>query len=75
MTRSLTLHVYCSFHSNIIRIPSPNVKAALIENGQKFIALIGSHYRRYNGTVFYIDKAQPVELDVNGRVMIDAAFL
>ncbi|KAG0645018.1 26S proteasome regulatory subunit [Hyphodiscus hymeniophilus] len=50
------------------------VKAELIENGQKFVSLIGSHHRQYNGTAFYMNKGVPVELNVNGRIMIDAAF-
>ena len=50
------------------------MRAELVGNSQKFVRLIGSHYRRYNGTAFYRDKGQPVEFNVDGRVMIDTEF-
>ena len=53
---------------------SVQAKAELVQNGQKFVSLIGSHFRHYNGTAFYMDKGLPVEFNVDGRVMIDAAF-
>jgi hypothetical protein len=53
---------------------SAKVRAELVENGQKFVRLIGSHYRQYNGIAFYMEKGQPVEFNVDGRVMIDAEF-
>jgi hypothetical protein len=35
--------------------PNQNkVKANLIKCGQKFVSLIGVHYRQYRGNVFYI---------------------
>jgi hypothetical protein len=58
-----------SYHSDCT-----NMKAQLIHNGQKFVSLIGSHYRQYQGTAFFMEKGQPVEFSVNGRIMIDAAF-
>ena len=51
-----------------------DVRAELVENGRKFGRLIGSHYRQYKGTAFYMDKGQPVEFNVDSRVMIDAEF-
>lgn len=55
-------------------LESPKVKAELVRNGQKFVALIGSHYRQYSGTAFYMSNGVPMEFSVDGRVMIDAAF-
>jgi hypothetical protein len=51
-----------------------NVRAGLVENGRKFVHLMGSHHRQYSGTAFYMDRGQPVEFNVDGRVMIDAEF-
>jgi len=50
------------------------VKTELIENDRIFVSLIGSHYRQYKGTAFYMSKGSPVEFNVDGRVMIDANF-
>lgn len=51
-----------------------DMRAELVRNGRKFARLIGSHYCQYKGTAFYMDKGQPVEFNVDGRVMIDAEY-
>jgi hypothetical protein len=50
------------------------MRAGLVENGQKFVHLIGSRDRQYKGTAFYMGRGQPVEFNVDSRVMIDAEF-
>ncbi|KAF4629406.1 hypothetical protein G7Y89_g8744 [Cudoniella acicularis] len=50
------------------------VEAELTQNGRKFVKLIGSSYRQYQGTAFFIHKGKPVEFTVNGRVMTDTIF-
>ena len=49
------------------------IKANLIQCGRKFVSLIGSQYRQYQGTAFFMHKGQSVEVSVDSRVMIDAA--
>lgn len=48
------------------------VRTDLIQNGRKFVSLVGSHYRQFKGPAFYMDKGNPVELPVDGRIMVDA---
>ena len=56
------------------RLSNDSPRARSDENGRKFSRLVGSHYRQYRGTTFYMDKGKPVEFNVDGRVMIDAEF-
>jgi len=57
------------YHSDPSRI-----KADLIQCGRKFVSLIGSHYRQYQDTAFFMHKGQPAEISIDSRVMIDTAF-
>lgn len=49
------------------------VKAKLIERGEKFESLAGSHFRHYNGLGFRRNRdGSKEQCNVNGRVVIDA---
>ena len=57
------------YHPNIIE-----VQAHLVECGRKFVSLMGVHHRQYRGDAFYMHKGKPIEVPVNGQIMIDAIF-
>ena len=48
------------------------IRQQIIENGQKFVSLMGSHYRYYQGNAFYLDSDDLVRFPVDGRIMVDA---
>jgi len=49
------------------------VREDLIEYGRKFVSLMGSHHRQYEGKAFYIDdEGEIVSRYVKGRIMVDA---
>jgi hypothetical protein len=50
------------------------VQADLVQGGRKFVYLMGSHHCHFHGTAFYMRKGMPVQMPVNSRAMIDAAF-
>lgn len=50
------------------------VKSDLINCGQKFVSLIGTHHIYCQGEAFVMYKEEPVTVSVNSRVMIDADF-
>lgn len=50
------------------------IKAKLVENGQRFLALIGSHYYYCKGDAFHMTKNGPYKVTVDGRIMVGAAF-
>jgi hypothetical protein len=55
--------------------PNQNeVKANLIECGQKFISLMGVHHHQYRGNAFYIQKGLLNKFPVDSRIMIDKVF-
>lgn len=51
------------------------VKSELIEDGEKFISLMGTHHVQCKGAAFTKNtKSEIVKLSVDGRVTIDAAY-
>lgn len=46
----------------------------LIERGKKFVTLAGVHYKSHQGMAYYKKKRAIVKVNVNGRVMVDAAI-
>ncbi|KAF3934426.1 hypothetical protein ABW19_dt0209334 [Dactylella cylindrospora] len=50
-----------------------SIKKRLIERGTKFVALQGSHCKRYNGIAVENTMFGPSKIPINGRVMIDAS--
>lgn len=50
------------------------VRKDLVERGQKFRDLAGSHTRQCNGSAFFMNKGKAIKVNVNSRVAVDAAF-
>jgi hypothetical protein len=49
------------------------VRANLLRCGRKFMRLRGAHYYYCNGSAFYMRDGEPVEVRIDGRIMVDAA--
>ncbi|OCL12971.1 P-loop containing nucleoside triphosphate hydrolase protein [Glonium stellatum] len=49
-------------------------KQELANRGRKFISLIGTHHRQYEGKAFYMEKGKPTKLSVDGRIIVDPAL-
>jgi hypothetical protein len=52
--------------------PTPNMKEILATRGERFINLMGSHHRHYDGHAFFRREDGLVRVSVNSRIMIDA---
>ncbi|CAG7985873.1 unnamed protein product [Penicillium salamii] len=50
------------------------VRKNLIERGQKFRGLAGSHVRHCKGSAFFMNKGKAIKVKINSRVAVDAAF-
>ncbi|KUJ06192.1 uncharacterized protein LY89DRAFT_712694 [Mollisia scopiformis] len=50
------------------------VRAELLGCGRKFMSLRGSHHRYCNGNAFYVRDGQQVEVRIDSRIMVDAAY-
>jgi hypothetical protein len=50
------------------------VEAELVECGQKFIKLMGTHHCHCTGKSFYMTKNGPSRVQIDGRIIVDAAF-
>jgi hypothetical protein len=50
------------------------VRKDLVERGQKFRDLTGSHIRHCKGSAFFMNKGKAIKVKVNSRVAVDAAF-
>lgn len=50
------------------------VRKDLVERGQKFRDLAGSHIQDCKGNAFFMSKGKAVKLNINSRVAVDAAF-
>ncbi|RMZ82515.1 hypothetical protein DV737_g1970, partial [Chaetothyriales sp. CBS 132003] len=57
------------FHKEAQRI-----KSELIERGKKFVAMEGVHYKYHKGMAFTKRKRQIVKINIDGRIMCDAAI-
>jgi hypothetical protein len=51
-----------------------SVRADLLGCGRKFMSLSGTHHRYCNGSAFYVRDGQQVEVRIDGRIMVDAAY-
>jgi hypothetical protein len=49
-------------------------RADLLASGQKFRSLIGSHHRHCRGAAFVVRDGEQIEVAVDSRIMVDAAF-
>ncbi|KAI1919982.1 hypothetical protein LOZ65_004261 [Ophidiomyces ophidiicola] len=52
--------------------PDPEIKSRLVSNGRKFISLMGSHHRQYQGDSYVLRKDRMLKYPVDGRIMVDA---
>ncbi|KAI2735150.1 hypothetical protein DTO013E5_9491 [Penicillium roqueforti] len=50
------------------------VRKDLVERGQKFRNLAGSHVRHCEGSAFFMNKGKAFKVNINSRVGVDAAF-
>ncbi|OKP09742.1 hypothetical protein PENSUB_4871 [Penicillium subrubescens] len=50
------------------------VRKDLVERGQKFRDLAGSHTRQCKGSAFFMNKGKAIKVNVSSRVAVDAAF-
>lgn len=50
------------------------VRNDLIERGRKFRDLAGSHIRHCKGSAFFMNKGKPIQLKIDSRVGVNAAF-
>ena len=50
------------------------VKAELVDCGQKFVKLMGTHHCHCKGSGFYMTKNGPFQVQIDSCIMIDAAF-
>ncbi|KAL4929391.1 ATP-binding protein [Aspergillus undulatus] len=50
------------------------VRQHLVESGQKFCKLTGTHIQHCDGTAFVMKEGKPVQININSRVAVDAAF-
>ncbi|KAJ6038269.1 uncharacterized protein N7446_005079 [Penicillium canescens] len=50
------------------------VRKDLVERGEKFRNLAGSHIRHCRGSAFFMNKGKAIKVNVNSRVGVDAAF-
>ena len=50
------------------------IRAHLTECGQKFLSMMDVHLCEYKGKGFYIDKDRVVEIPIESRVVVDAAY-
>ena len=49
-------------------------RADLLECGRKFMSLRGTHHRCCNGSAFYVRDGEQVEVCIDSRIMVDAAY-
>lgn len=50
------------------------VRKDLVERGQKFRDLAGSHIQHCKGSAFFMNKGKAVKLNINSQVGVDSAF-
>ncbi|KAI3092915.1 hypothetical protein CBS147333_10170 [Penicillium roqueforti] len=50
------------------------VRKDLVQRGQKFRDLAGSHIRHCKGSAFFMNKGKIFKININSRVAVDAAF-
>ncbi|KAJ6004567.1 ATPase AAA-type core [Penicillium canescens] len=50
------------------------IQKHLVERGQKFLGLAGSHIQHCKGSAFFMNKGKIFKININSRVAVDAAF-
>ncbi|KAJ5873293.1 ATPase AAA-type core [Penicillium solitum] len=50
------------------------IRKDLVERGQKFRDLAGSHIKHCKGSAFFMNKGKAIKVNINSRVAVDAAF-
>lgn len=50
------------------------VRKDLVERGQKFRDLAGSHIKHCEGSAFFMNKGKAIKVNINSQVGVDAAF-
>ena len=50
------------------------IRAYLFEHGRKFLSIIDIHLCKYKGKAFYIEKGRVIEIFIENRVVVDAAY-
>ncbi|OQE69864.1 hypothetical protein PENNAL_c0126G04017 [Penicillium nalgiovense] len=50
------------------------IRKDLVERGQKFLDLAGSHIQHCKGSAFFMNKGKIFKININSRVAVDAAF-
>ena len=65
-----TLEAYPLCH----HLSHEQIRKDLVERGQKFRDLAGSHIQHCKGSAFFMNKGKPIRVKINSRVAVDAAF-
>ena len=55
-------------------VQAAEIRADLLRCGRKFMSLMGANHRHCNGNAFYIRDGEPVEVRIDSRIMVDAAW-
>lgn len=50
-----------------------DARAQLLKCGRRFLGLTGIHHAEYHGRAFYMEKGRPIEVTINGRIVVDPA--
>ena len=50
------------------------VRASLVAQGRRFVSMLGIHHLQYHDNAFFVEKGEVVEVRVNSRIMVAAAF-
>lgn len=55
-------------------VQATEIRADLLRCGRKFMSLMGANHRHCNGNAFYMRDGEPVEVRIDSRIMVDAAW-
>ncbi|OBT86393.1 hypothetical protein VE02_05287 [Pseudogymnoascus sp. 03VT05] len=50
-----------------------DAREQLLKCGHRFLRLTGINHVEYHGKAFYMEKGRPIEVTINGRIMVDPA--
>ncbi|CRG82660.1 hypothetical protein PISL3812_00004 [Talaromyces islandicus] len=51
--------------------PDPAIQTRLVSNGQRFVKLMASHHRRYEGNMFVLYEKQMMKLPIKSDIIVD----
>lgn len=51
--------------------PDPAIETRLVSNGQRFVKLMASHHRRYEGNMFVLYEKQMMKLPIKSDIIVD----